>query len=146
MKFTLRIDETRDEEIIVYAHQRSPLTDKIEALVREQSSVDTIACFDEDEIKLLSAAEIECVTVLDGKTFVIDSQGKRLRVKQRLYELEKLLPSFFIRINKSTLANEKKIQRFAASFSGAVDAVFQCGWREYVSRRCFAEIKRRYHV
>ena len=29
-------------------------------------------------------------------------------------------------------------------FSGGVDAVFRCGYREYVSRRCFAEIRRRY--
>jgi len=25
-----------------------------------------------------------------------------------------------------------------------VDAVFKCGYREYVSRRCFAQIKRRF--
>lgn len=25
-----------------------------------------------------------------------------------------------------------------------VDAVFQCGYREYVSRGCFSEIRRRY--
>lgn len=146
MKFTLHIDEDRDEEIIMHVHKRSALTDRIEALVREQSGTDRIACFEEDEIKLLSAAEIECVTVLDGKTFVIDSRGRRLRVKQRLYELEENLPACFIRINKSTIANEKCIVQFSASFSGAVDAVFRCGWREYVSRRCFSEIKRRYHV
>lgn len=146
MKFTLHIDELKDEEIIIHAHRRSALTDRIEALVREQSGADRIACWDGDEIKLLSTDEIECVTVLDGKTFAIDSHGKHLRVKQRLYELEECLPGCFIRINKSTIANEKHILRFSASFSGAVDAVFRCGWREYVSRRCFAEIRRRYHV
>ena len=53
----------------------------------------------------------------------------------------------FIRINKSALANEAHLERFTASFNGAVDAVFRSGYREYVSRRCFAEIKRRYdHV
>ena len=36
-----------------------------------------------------------------------------------------LLPSYFIRINKSTLANEHRILRFDAAFSGGVDAVFQ---------------------
>ena len=45
---------------------------------------------------------------------------------------------------KSTLANEHRIDRFDAAFSGGVDAVFRCGYREYVSRRCFAEIRRRY--
>ena len=82
--------------------------------------------------------------MVDGKTYAIDGQGQRYRLKQRLYEVEERLPPSFIRINKSTLANEDRLERFVPTFSGAVDAVFRCGFREYVSRRCFAAIKRRY--
>ena len=74
----------------------------------------------------------------------IDANGNHYRLQDRLRDLEEMLPSYFIRINKSTLANEHRIARFDAAFSGGVDAVFQCGYREYVSRRCFAEIRRRY--
>ena len=55
-----------------------------------------------------------------------------------------LLPSSFLRLSKSALGNEAQLERFSASFSGAVDAIFKCGYREYVSRRCFAQIKRRF--
>ena len=74
----------------------------------------------------------------------IDAAGNRYWVKDRLRDLEAVLPSYFIRINKSTLANEHRIVRFDAVFSGGVDAVFQCGYRDYVSRRCFGAIRRRY--
>ena len=37
-----------------------------------------------------------------------------------------------------------KVEGFDTAFGGGVDAVFQCGFKEYVSRRCFAEIRRRY--
>ena len=144
MKFNLIIDKVKEEEVTVTVHERSALTEQIEALVMQHSGTDRITAYAEDEMKQLSFSDIECITVLDGKTYAIDVENKRYRLKQRLYELEELLPSSFIRINKSTLANEKRIARFAASFSGAVDAVFQCGYREYVSRRCFTEIKRRY--
>lgn len=144
MKFNLIIDKVKEEEVTVTVHERSALTEQIEALVMQYTGTDRITAYAEDEMKQLSFADIECITVLDGKTYAIDAEKKRYRLKQRLYELEELLPSSFIRINKSTLANEKRIARFAASFSGAVDAVFQCGYREYVSRRCFTEIKRRY--
>ena len=144
MKFNLIIDKVKEEEVTVTVHERSALTEQIEALVMQYTGTDRITAYAGDEMKQLSFSDIECITVLDGKTYAIDVENKRYRLKQRLYELEELLPTFFIRINKSTLANEKKIQRFAASFSGAVDAVFQCGYREYVSRRCFTEIKRRY--
>ena len=144
MKFKLIIDMTKEEEVAVTAHERSSLTEQIEALVMQHTGSDRIIAYTEDEMKQLSFANIECITVLDGKTYAIDARNKRYRLKQRLYELESQLPSSFIRINKSSLANENRIERFSASFSGAVDAVFQCGYREYVSRRCFAEIKRRY--
>ena len=74
----------------------------------------------------------------------IDTKGNRYRLKDSLRDLEEVLPSYFIRINKSTLANEHRILRFDTMFTGGVDAVFQCGYREYVSRRCFAEIRKRY--
>ena len=144
MKFRLVIDKTKDEEIVVTVHERSALTDKIEALVAQHTGRDRIPAYTEDEMKLLAFSDMECVTVLDGKTFAIDTKNRRYRLKMRLYELEAMLPACFIRINKSTLANEHRLERFEAAYSGAVDAVFQCGYREYVSRRCFAEIRRRY--
>ena len=141
MKFRLIIDKEKDEEVIVTAHRRTPLIDALEALI--SAHTDRIPGYTEDDIKMLSVGEIECITVLEGKTYAVDSQNRRYRLKQRLYELEAQLPPSFIRINKSTLANKNALDRFAVTYAGSVDAVFKCGYREYVSRRCFAEIKRR---
>lgn len=142
MKFRLIIDKEKDEEVVATVHNRSPLIDEIEALI--STHTDRIPGYTEDDIKMLSVSEIECITVLDGKTYAIDSGNRQFRLKARLYELEQQLPSYFIRINKSALANEKALDRFAVAYTGAVDAVFKCGYREYVSRRCFAQIKRRF--
>ena len=141
MKLKLIIDSNKDEEIVATVHSRTPLIDEIEALISKHT--DRIPGYTADDIKMLSVSEIECVTVLDGKTYAIDSQNRRFRLKQRLYELEKTLPPSFIRINKSTLANETALDRFTVNYTGSVDAVFKCGYTEYVSRRCFAQIKRR---
>ena len=142
MKFRLIIDKDKDEEVVITARERSPLIDEIEALISKH--LDRIPGYTEDDIKMLAISDIECVTVLDGKTYAIDSNNQRYRLKGRLYELESALPSSFIRINKSALANEQALDRFAVAYTGAVDAVFKCGYREYVSRRCFAQIKRRF--
>lgn len=144
MEFKLVIDPGRPEEVTAAVHARSELTDRIEALVLRYSGADKLTVYARDEVRQLPFSQIECLTVIDGKTWAIDGIGTKYRVKLRLYELEAVVPACFIRINRSTLANEKRLERFAASFSGAVDAVFQCGWREYVSRRCFAQIKRRF--
>ena len=143
MKFKLIIDKEKDEEIVATVHSRTALIDEIETLISAHAGTDRIAGYTENDIKMLSVSEIECVTVIDGKTYAIDAKNHQYMLKQRLYELEQQLPSSFIRINKSTLANENALDRFAVTYAGSVDAVFQCGYREYVSRRCFAQIKRR---
>ena len=98
----------------------------------------------DDKMRKLTFSEIECITVIEKKVIAIDTNGKEYRIQDRLRDLEDILPSYFIRINKSTLANEHRILRFDAVFSGGVDAVFRCGYRDYVSRRCFGAIRRRY--
>ena len=146
MKYKLIIDKDAEEEIIAIVHSPSSLTREIEDLVCKFSGSDSIMGYREDEMRKLTFSEIECITIIDRKVMAIDIQGNRYRIQDRLRDLEEILPSYFIRINKSALANEHRILRFDAVFSGAVDAVFQCGYREYVSRRCFAEIRRRYEV
>ena len=141
MKFRLIIDPKKDEEVVATVHARTALIDKLEALLLE--SADRIPGYAEDDIKLLSVSQIECVTVLNGKTYAVDAQNRHYRLKQRLCELQTLLPASFIRINKSALANENALDRFTVTVAGSVDAVFKCGYTEYVSRRCFAQIKRR---
>ena len=144
MKFTMIIDEAKDEEVVATVHSPSALTEQLEALVRSYGGNDRIAAYTEDDWKLLAYTDIECITVQNGKTYAMAADKKCYRLKQRLYELEPLLPASFIRINKSTLANETALDRFAVTYAGSVDAVFKCGYRDYVSRRCFAQIKRRF--
>ena len=144
MKYRLVIDKDAEEEIIAVVHAPSSLTQQIENLVCSYSGADGLMGSREDELRKLSFSEIECITILERKVIAIDVRGKQYRLQARLRDLEAILPSYFIRINKSALANEHRIARFDAAFSGGVDAVFRCGYREYVSRRCFAEIRRRY--
>ena len=144
MKYKLIIDKNAEEEIVATVHAPSSLTKQIEDLIYSFTGIDFLMGYREDEMRKLAFQEIECITVLDRKVIAIDTIGNHYRIQDRLRDLENVLPTYFIRINKSTLANEHRILRFDAAFSGGVDAIFQCGYREYVSRRCFSEIRRRY--
>ena len=144
MKYKLIINKNVEEEIVATVHAPSSLTQKIEDLVRSFSGAEFIMGYRDEELRKLPFGEIECITVIDRKVIAIDTKGNHYALKDRLKDLEDILPYYFIRINKSALANEHRIQRFDAVFSGGIDAVFYCGYKEYVSRRCFAEIKRRY--
>ena len=146
MKFKLIIDKDCEEEILAKVHFANDLTRKIEDLVLSYVGENELQVQGDYELLTLNFSDIECVTVVDRKLYVIDGKNNKYRTGGTLTELEERLPSYFIRINKSSLANERKISCFKTSFSGGVDAIFKCGYKDYVSRRCFAEIKRRYKV
>ena len=146
MKFQLTISPDGEESVHVTVKRKNDLATEIEKLCLAYNGLDKIPVYADDEVQLMDFDNITCLTVQDNKTYVIDLQNQKHLVKMRLYEIEQMLPSYFVRINKSAIANERQIAKFKASFSGAVDAIFKCGYVDYVSRRCFSEIKRRYQL
>ena len=122
--------------------QKEEYLARLEELVRGYSGDNSITAYTEDDIKVLPFSEIECVTVENGKTYALTVSGERFRLKRKLYEIGELLPAYFMKINKSSIANRNRIEKFAAAFSGSVDVIFKSGYRDYVSRRCFADIKK----
>ena len=144
MIFRLNLNPKCEEEVIANVHERTPLIDEIEKLVTQENVSDQLTGYLEDEIRILNAEEIECFFVEDEKTYALCSDRKKYVIKKRLYELETILPTDFIKLNKSAIANSKKISKFKVLLSGAVDAEFTSGYTECISRRCFADIKRRF--
>ena len=144
MIFRLNLNPKCDEEIIANVHERTPLIDEIEKLVTKDNVNDQLTGYLEDEIKILKVDEVECFFVEDEKTYALYSDKKKYVIKKRLYELETILPTDFIKINKSAIANSKKISKFKVLLSGAVDAQFASGYTECISRRCLVEVRRRF--
>ena len=144
MIFRLFIDKDKPEEVCATVHERTALIDEIEQLVLQIGTTDRIAAHADDDILMLRVDRIECFVTECERTYAIYADGKRYLVKRRLCELEQILPGRFERIGKSALANMEAVTRFKVHLSGAVDAVFKSGYAECISRRCFAELKRRY--
>ena len=146
MLFKLIIDREKEESVVVTAHEPSALTEELQALVAGTECRDELTGYTEEDTVILKIGRIECICVEEGRTFAIYEDGVRYRLRGRLYEVEAKLGSEFVRINKSALANWNRIRRFKASIAGAVDVEFKSGHVEYVSRRCFAELKRRFDL
>lgn len=143
MKFDLILDKTAEESVTVTAHARSPLTDEIESLVLACDGGDRIAGYRDEEMKLLRLGEVDCFFIADGKTCAAAADGRTYQLRQRLCEVEARLPAAFVKINRGAVGQLSRIERFIGTFAGGVDVRFYGGHREYVSRRCLAELKRR---
>ena len=141
MKYTIIIDKNREEEVIIYAKEKSTLTDEIERLVSD-NNIELIGYDKNSEGVKLTADEVYCFTVEDNKIFAITEKDK-LRIKNRLYQLEEFLPEYFVKINQSCVANIRKIARFDTSVSGTLLIKFKNGYKDYVSRRQMKAVKER---
>lgn len=143
MKFSLFIDKQREEECIIYVHEKSRLTDEIERLISEDAL--ELTGYKDSSIIKLNLSEVYCFVVEGGKTYAI-TENDKLIIKYRLYQLEEKLTESFVKINQSCIANVKKIKRFDASFSGSLLVVLKNGYSDYVSRRQLKKVRERLGV
>ena len=87
MKYKLIIDKDAEEEIVAVVHAPNSLTEQIENLVLGYSGAEGIMGYRDDEMRILSFGEIECITVMDRRIIAIDTSGNRYRIQERLREL-----------------------------------------------------------
>ncbi|WP_342514150.1 LytTR family DNA-binding domain-containing protein [Sporosarcina sp. FSL K6-1522] len=96
---------------------------------------------DGDMQHILKPSDIHyCHSEKDGVVAV--TANGAFKLKEKLYELEKILPSNkFVRLSKSVIANLHEMSSFEASFNGTLCVYFKSGAKEYVSRTYVNTIK-----
>lgn len=140
MKCRIIIDPHREEEVLVYAHEKTALVQDIARLVADED-VSLIGYRDKEAVPI-TPSEVICFVVEEGKVYAV-TDNERLWIKARLYQLEETLPDRFVKLNQSCIANVRRIARFDASLGGALTVIFQNGQRDYISRRQLKHVKER---
>lgn len=140
MKFKLFIDKEREEEVIVYAHEKSRLVSEIESLIEDSAS--ELVGFNRGEATRISAGDVYSFVLEEGRLFAV-TENEKFLIKSRLYKVEEKLPQNFVKINQSCIANIKKIKKFDVTVSGTLKVVFKNGYTDYVSRRNIKKVKER---
>ena len=143
MKCEVIIDTGCEEKVIIHARSRTRLVDDIEALIT--SSEARITGYANGEIRIVDPEDTACFISEDGKVYAI-CKNERLRIRERLYNIEEILGGVFIKINQSCIANIRQIKKFNASFSGTLQVTFKNGYTDYVARRRLKEVKERLGV
>ena len=140
MKCEIIIDPLCEEKVIVYAKEESDAVKEIKRIAMQLSS--EILGYNGSEIIKLDLLDIQYITITAGKVYAVCEKDK-YQLRERLYSLEEKLPSCFVKINQSCLANIKKTDRFDTSISGTLKIRFKNGDTDYVSRRQLKTVKER---
>ncbi len=144
MKIRIEVDDKIDEEVIIRCKSITGEITKIQqaisdALVAEQSF-------------LFYQGEKECYISLDEILFFETEAGhinahtrdQIYQVKYKLYELEEMLPSSFVRVAKSTILNSNHIHSITKNLTGASEVEFIGSYKHiYVSRGYYKALKER---
>ena len=143
MKVQINLDENQKETLVTITTNQ--ITDEIIELQKQLQSADKnknyIKGYLEDEVYLIPTEEIETIYSENKKVFV-RSQNKVYEIKQRLYEIEEVLPSnYFVRISSSEIVNFKMVKNMNFKLTGTILINFNSGNYSYASRRYIKKIK-----
>ena len=140
MKITIETPQAGEEEqIIIKAHHLTP--EIFNMLNAFKSGGAMLIANIGSEIHRINPADIFYIETVDNKTFLY-GEGKVYESKQKLYELDALSLTDFLRISKSTIINLSKIQSLVPSISGRLEAVLAGGERVVISRQYVSALKK----
>jgi len=132
MKVKTIIDENVEEKVVIYSKSFCPLIDEIKNLVANYEI--NLVGYKDDEIIPLNINEVYRFYVLDNKVFA-SCKDDVYQIKYRLYQIEEIVPTSFIKINKSCLVNKHYIKRFYSSWGGSLYVQLKNNELDYISRR-----------
>lgn len=143
MKVRIELDPEMDEpEMIIRAPRLTENVARLQQLILEQKMTPLTFYKDRSEY-FVDVSEILFFET-DGEKIYGHTREEAYEVRQKLYELEEILPIAFCRISKSTIVNTKQIYSIEKSFSGTSTVNFyQTHKQVHVSRHYFQLLKER---
>lgn len=138
------IPDLDEEEIIIRVRQNSEAIEEILAkLNNEVSSPSDIRVYKRETEYFLNLQHVLFFETQNDAVFVHTRQ-EMYTVKQRLFELEAMLPTQFLRISKSSIVNCDEIQSIARNLTASSLIEFKNSFKQiYVSRLYFKQLKLR---
>ena len=142
MKIRIEICEDGEEELILRAHSRDERIRRIEdalgAIVKSSREITLYSGGTEYYIPL---SEIIFFESSDGKVFA-HTKDKTFSAHHKLFELEDILPSSFVRVSKSVIVNVRSIGSITRELVGnGVITFSDSSKRAYFSRSYYKIMK-----
>ena len=148
MKIRLRVSEenvsqlTRELEALgIEIDEASELT-----LTDYETSLNHLVCWDGEDMIIVKLSEVIYIESV-GKDVYVNTMDKRYKVKQRLYNLEMLLPQDdFIRISNGVIIERGAIERIRPALSCRFYLTLKNGAKVDVTRSYYYKFKDFYGI
>lgn len=138
MKLKTIICEDDDEEIVIKAKTRDDKLSYLEDIIKNAiGENDTVLLHNNQTQYLISIKNILFLESLDGKVAVHTAENI-FYSNYKLYELLRILPSYFERASKSTIINTKVVYSIKKNIYSSSEISFNgCAKKAYLSRNYY---------
>jgi DNA-binding LytR/AlgR family response regulator len=137
------VEEKKQEEALL----RLTGEDVCSAGLKEYIETDSwrmvsLSCRKGGEIHRVKSSDIFYVESVQ-EVQLIHAEGDVLETRERLYVLEKMLPSSFLRISRSVILNLDRVKRYRPLINGLMEVKLENGELVYISRKYLREVRDR---
>lgn len=143
MKIEIQIDDSLDEsEVIIRAKELNSEVAKIQKALSGMAAHKGEIVFEKNETEYYFPVENILFFETDGDKVFAHTVSDLYLVRKKLYELEEILPTFFLRVSKSAILNTKKVYGLTKNLSASSKVEFSgTGKVVYVSRNFYKTLK-----
>ena len=135
-----QVDEKEKEQALIRAVEKT--ADILSAMDLLENGSGGIQVIKDRNTFFCKLTQIYYIESVDKRTYVY-TKGECYESRDRLYELEEKLGTYYVRISKSMIVNLRKVRNVSAEPGGRMVAVLLNEERVIISRSYVKEIKRR---
>ena len=135
---------TEDEVIIRCRHAESETVQRIYRYALEQAEAGASLTFYKENREYYFPLENVLFFETEGEHIYAHTADDAFLIKYRLYELERMLPQFFVRASKSTIGNVRKVFSVTRSLTSSSLVQFTESHKQvYVSRYYYRDLRQK---
>ena len=145
MKIQIKTDPSLGkDEIILLCHQKNEKVQQIKRLIDEMVSGQTSMVVYKDKQEIYLPVSEILFFETSGTTIYAHTAKEMYETSYKLYELEEILPGYFLRVSKSSIANIHQIVSISRNLTASSTIAFNSSHKQaYVSRHYFRTLKLR---
>ena len=138
------VNDLPEDEVLIRCGRVDDTILKIQKFIGEQSAAGTRITFYKENQEFYFPLEEVLFFETEGEYIFAHTANDAYRIKYRLYELEELLPGYFIRACKSTILNIRQVYSITINITASSLVRFKNSHKQvYVSRHYYGALRQR---
>lgn len=135
-------DDGSPDEVIIRCGRVDDTVQKIQQYIQDCAAQAISLTFYKDQQEFYFPVEQVLFFETEGEHIVAHTEKDAYRIKHRLYELEELLPRYFLRASKSTILNSRRVYSITKNLTASSLVTFRNTHKHvYVSRKYYQQLR-----